>query len=120
MPVLRVDPLKINLQAQGEGPAARQISVNVERVELVVLVGEIEHAKRNFGFPVQEPVTGKRIPLPKIITGFSGGLANVVLNVPMGVRLGKETTGMIEHREQIHLFENAVQSLRCREIWWNE
>jgi len=75
--------LKIDLQAQGKGPAARQFVVEIQRVEVVVLVSDIQQAERHFGFSLQKPVTDKRIQLPEIITGFSGCFVNVVLNVPM-------------------------------------
>ena len=95
-------PLKIDLQAHGERPAAGQFVVKIERVELVVLVRDVEQSEGDLGFPARETVTGKRIELPEGITRLTG-IVDIVLRVPIGLSLGKETTGMIIDREQIHL-----------------
>jgi hypothetical protein len=42
--------LKTDLQAHGKGPAAGQFVVKIERVEIVVLVGEVEQGERDLGF----------------------------------------------------------------------
>jgi len=49
--------------------------------------------------------------LPEIIAGFVPTISDIVLAVPVCVTFGKETTRMVEDREQIHLMKNPFQSL---------
>ena len=51
--------LKTELQAHGKGPAARQLVVKVERIEAVVLVGEVEQGERDLGFPAIRKSEGR-------------------------------------------------------------
>ena len=112
--------LKTKLQAQGERSAARQFVVEIERVEFVILVGDVEQAERDLSFPMRETITDKCIQLPEVIARFSGVVSAVVLRVPMGLGLGVETAGMIVNHDQIHLVENTLQTLLRWKIRRNE
>ena len=76
-------PLKIQSQRRRERPAARDFRLQVQRIEPVILVGEIQHAKAEFGAAVWKNVAGENILLPEIIAGQSGRVAVVVLMVPV-------------------------------------
>ena len=90
--------LKTQLQAQGEGSRTRKFVVKVERVEIVVLAGDIEQTERDFGFSARKTITDKRVELPEVSARFTGGVAAVALTVPLGLFLGKETAGMVVNR----------------------
>lgn len=104
--------LEIQLQAHGQGSRARKLVVKVERVQIVILAGDVEQADCEFSFSMQETVTGKRVELPEIITRFTGGgVAAVVLTIPIGLSPGKETAGMIVNRRQTQLLQNPLRPL---------
>src|ERR1035441_4563871 len=90
--------LKTQLQAQGEGSRTRKFVVKVERVEIVVLAGEVEQTEHDFGFSARETVTDKRVKLPEVSSRLTGYVAAVVLAIPIGLFLGKETAGRSEER----------------------
>ena len=100
--------LKTQLQAQCERPAARQFVVKIERVEVVVLAGEVEQTERDFGFSTRKTITDKRVELLEVSARFTTA---VVLTIPLGLFPGKETAGMIVNRRQTHLLQNPLGSL---------
>ena len=107
--------LKTQLQAQGERSAARQFVVKIQRVEIVILIGDVEQAERDLGFSMQKSITDKRIELPEVIAWFCGLVAFVALRLPERFSSGKETAGMIVNRRQTQLMQNPLGPL----TWYN-
>src|SRR5438132_302964 len=77
LPNLRSSEVKP--EAQGQGPVVRQLSVQVERVEMIVSVSQIQKPHSHLRPPPRETVTGKHIELPKVIAGPFRQIALVVL-----------------------------------------
>ena|ERR1035437_7598726 len=106
--------LEIQLQAQGEGSRAWKFVVKIERVEVVILISDVEQAECDLGFAMQKSVTGKRVELPEISTRFAGGVSAVALAIPIGFFLGKETAGMVVNCRQTHLLQSPLGPL----LWY--
>jgi len=94
MPVLRTPGLEIQLHAHGQGARARKFVVKVERIQIVILAGDVEQAEREFGFSMQETVTGKRVELPEVRARLTG-VAAVVLTIPIGFSPAKKPQGWL-------------------------
>jgi len=75
------------------------------------------------GFSTRETVTDKRVELPEVSARLTGDVTAVVLMIPLGLFLGKETAGMIVNRRQTHLLQNPlrpllwIDSLIVRRTW---
>ena len=107
--------LKTQLQAQGERSAARQFVVKIQRVEIVILIGDVEQAERDLGFSMQKSVTDKRIELPEVSARLAGRVPAVALRIPERFSAGKEAAGMIVNRRQTQLLQNPPGPL----TWYN-
>src|SRR5689334_455252 len=55
-----------------EGPLPRQFVIKIQRIQLVVLIGEIEHADGDLRPALPQTVAGKRVELENLIIGERG------------------------------------------------
>src|SRR5262245_12705984 len=82
---------KIEFETRVEHPLARELVVERERVQFVVLVGDVQHADSRLSVTPPETVSGEGVELPKLVTAQSRRVAIVVLRCPQRFALGEET-----------------------------
>src|SRR5579862_1622596 len=90
--------LEIQLQTYEQGARAREFVEKIERVQAVILIGEIEDAEGDLTFTMQKTIAGKCIHLPEITTRLSRIVSAVALIIPISLSLGKEAAGMVVNR----------------------
>ena len=95
--------LKIKPETGGQRAMTWQVRREVERVQLIVLVGDIQQRQTRFNVALIKAPSDESIELPKIISGKIWCVSAIGLLRPERLRSAKEARGMIEQREQIHL-----------------
>src|SRR5262245_33565222 len=90
-PTLQPAASKIELQARRQRSFPRQFVIEIERVQPVILIGDIQQAEANFRDPIGKAVAGKQVQLPEIVARNIRGVAAVRLNQPERVELAEET-----------------------------
>ena len=61
---LFIGGLEVQLAPKEEGPFARQFKMRCERIEAIILAGEVEQAETYFAPVAMEAVAGQQIELP--------------------------------------------------------
>src|SRR5687767_7632924 len=74
--------LKVETQAQQKGAIAGQFRSEIQRVDSVILIGEVQEADTHFGLQARESVTRGHIELPEIVPGEVGRVTLVRLAGP--------------------------------------
>src|SRR5207249_5998454 len=79
--------LEIKLQTCRQGSLARQLIIQVQRIQPIILIGNVQQTYFHLGDSVGKSVTGKQVQLPKIIAGDVRSVAAVRLNQPDRIEL---------------------------------
>ena len=74
--------LKVESEAGNKHSFPGKFLVEVERIELVVLVGQVEDPQLDLGAALIESIAGKGIELPEIISRNIGGITAIGLLRP--------------------------------------
>ena len=88
--------------------------MEVERIQAVVLTGQVQHADTDFGVTAREAVAGPDVVLPEIIAGPRGGVAGVLLVIPRGFPLSEKAARMLVVQRERDLMELRVFVLFLR------
>src|SRR5262245_45861641 len=83
---------------------------DIERVEPIVLVGEVEQTQLNLDTPLEKAVAGEKVELPEIVARKVLHVTAIVLRIPERAELGIETRGMIVKRIKVHLVQYCLQT----------
>src|SRR5262249_7645196 len=77
-----------------------------ERIEPIILVGDVQQANARFSVTIEKAVADENIELPKIITGQVRRISVIALSVPKRFSLAEKAGGMIVNRKQVQLMQN--------------
>ena len=76
---------KIEFHAGIKGARARQVRIQIERIEFVILVPDVQQSHLQLGESSRKAVPGEDIELPEIIARQVGRIASVRLTGPEGI-----------------------------------
>src|SRR5258705_9174106 len=79
------DSLEIELQTNGQRPLAGQFIVEGQRVQAIILVGQVQQAQTRLDSALQQAVSDVKIELPEVVSGEVGRVTAVGLLRPNGV-----------------------------------
>src|SRR6185369_17564076 len=68
---------EVELEAGVEGPLARELRIERQRVQFVILVRDVQHADARLGMATPEAIAGKEIELPEFISGQRARVAAI-------------------------------------------
>src|SRR4051812_28237244 len=91
--------LEIHAESDHQGSFARQLAVHIQRIQFIVLIRKVQNSKGYFSVAAGEPISRKRVELPKVVAGFGDTISDIVLGIPNGIALGKKATRMIKDGE---------------------
>jgi len=82
-----------------------QFSIKIQRVQLIILIAQIQQADLDLGVSPKETVSSIKIQLPEIVAWQRGSIAVIALQIPVALSASEETGGMIEQGKQGKLVE---------------
>src|SRR5262249_55530392 len=91
--------LKIEAEADAQGAMAWQLGRQVERIQPIVLIGNIQQGKGGLGVTLIKAITDEGVELPEIIARKARRVTAIRLLRPEGLRASEETRRMIQQRE---------------------
>ena len=100
---------EVQLEADGHRSLPGKIVVEVERVELIILIRDVEEADLYLGCAVKEAIACVEVELPEIRVGKTG--VAVVLSSPQSLKLAKEAARVIIIRVKGDLLQSRVYVL---------
>ena len=101
-------------RSEGESKADRQSSFvrqfgrQVKRVEVIVLVGEIQQSHGEFRVPSPKAVSAKDVELPEVIARKIRRVTTVALLVPDRLETEEKAGGVIDDSEKLQLMKNRL------------
>ena len=117
-------PLKANLKLTDEHAGARQLYVEINRIEVVVLSGEIQQPNRDDRMAAGKAVPRQHVELPEVVSGQIAVRIEIVLRGPASLELYKAAGRMVEGGvyqqalEQTFLHGRLLERCgACR--WWH-
>ena len=85
-----------------------QFGRQVKRVELIVLVGEVQQAHGEFRVPSPKAVSGKSVELPEVVARKIGRVTAVALLVPDRLETEEKAGRVIDDSEKLQLMKNGL------------
>ena len=92
---------------EGQRPLVREFGRQVKRVEVVVLVGEIQKSHGEFRVPSPKAVSGKCVKLPEVVTGNIRRVTTVALLIPDRLETEEQAGRVIDDSEELQLMKNG-------------
>src|SRR5947209_1022694 len=86
----------------------REFGRQVKRVEVVVLVGEIQQSHGEFRVPSPKTVTGKCVKLPEVVAREIRRVTTVALLIPDRLEAEEQARGVIDDSEELQLMKNGL------------
>ena len=86
----------------------REFGRHVKRVELIVLVGEVQQSHGEFRVPSPKAVSGKCVKLPEVVSGKIRRVTAVALLVPDRFETEEKARGVIDDSEKLQLMKNGL------------
>src|SRR5438552_19091960 len=75
---------------------------------MIIVVSQIEQGKPRFDMPLPKSIASGNIHLPKILARQARNITAIGLPCPNGIKLSKETGGVIKENEKIGLVERSA------------
>src|SRR4051794_15062500 len=98
----------MNAKAHSHCAFARQIAVDIQRIQFVVLPGKIQQAERDLRPAARKSVASKGVELPEIITGRA---RKAILCIPKRLSFRKETTRAVVDAKKIQIVQDSFHTL---------
>src|SRR5262245_17173926 len=114
---------EVKLQSRVKRSLARQLRIERQRFETIILVGDVKHADSGFRRTMPEAVADKCIQLPEVVSRFLRNKATVVLTGPKALHLGEESAAMMIEGVQGELVQGrllvAIEGSGVSDARWN-
>ena len=98
---------EIESETQQERAIARQLRVKIQRVQVVVLVGEVQQPYDHLGLSPRETVARVEVELPEIVPWQGRVIVVIGLLPPQRLGLSKPAPGMVEDRMEIERIQDG-------------
>src|SRR5262249_34184486 len=97
--------LKVKLETRHQRPFAGQLRIERERIQAVILVGDVQKPNLDLPLPMVEAIANVSVELPEIVAGNVRRVAAIGLLRPDRIKLTEETRGRVVYGEQVNLMK---------------